>query len=141
MNVLFVCYANLNRSPRAAEVFRKLADQKGLDIEIQSAGTDAWAREKDPETLSGYGVKSVTQLTNEMLKKADIVIALDLSVMWDIKNNFQTTPRRIIDLGIEDKYSLGSGNLDTLYEILNKKLEPLAEELSLSLRPPNKEAL
>lgn len=140
MIVLFVCHANLNRSPRAAEVFRKLADQKGFDVEIQSAGTDTSS--DNPEFLrTNYGVDRTTQLTKEMLEKADVVIALDPWVTFDIETWYKY-PEKIITLGIPDRFSLQSGNLDELYEILNQKLEPLAEELSRSQgRPSRKEVL
>jgi protein-tyrosine-phosphatase len=35
---LFVCAANLNRSPTAEDVFRKMAAAKGLAVEVSSAG-------------------------------------------------------------------------------------------------------
>ncbi|MDP2676218.1 MAG: hypothetical protein Q8O83_00840, partial [bacterium] len=129
MIALFVCHANLNRSPRAAEVFRKLADQKGFDIEVQSAGTDAYFKDSDPQLLGeAFGLDHVTQLTNEILEKSDITVALDDDVKREIETNFQVKPRRIITWGIPDVYSNRRNNFDALYEILNKKLEPLAEE-------------
>ena len=132
MNVLFVCHANLNRSPRAAEVFRKLADQRGLDVEVQSAGTNAWARDWDPEALRReYGVSSTTQLTRDMLKKTDIVVALDNFVEEEIRLCYKVTPKNMIILDVEDRYTLKYRNLDALYEILNQKLEPLVEKISL----------
>jgi protein-tyrosine-phosphatase len=143
MMILFVCHANLNRSPRAAEVFRKLADQKGFDVEIQSAGTNACFEGEDPQLLlRTFGVDHSTQLTNEMLEKADITVALDSWVQQEIETEYQIPPKKLISLGIPDVYSLRRENFDRLYEILNKKLEPLAEEISLSQRKrTNKEAL
>lgn len=142
MMVLFVCHANLNRSPRAAEVFRKLADQKGFNVEIQSAGTDAYLKDNNPQLLNEtFGVDHVTQLTNEMLEKADVVVALDGWVEQEIKTGYQLATKKMITLGIPDVYSKRWNNFDTLYEILNKKLEPLAEEMSFSQRKrPTKEA-
>jgi protein-tyrosine phosphatase len=143
MLVLFICRANLNRSPRAAEIFRKLADQKGFDVEIQSAGTNAFFEGHDPQFLRRtYGVDRATQLTDEMLEKADIIVALDDEVREEIEIECQTKTKRIISLEIPDRYSLGRNNLDTLCGILNRKLEPLAEEISLTQRKrPSKETL
>lgn len=142
MIVLFVCHANLNRSPRAAEVFQKLAYEKGLDVEIQSAGTDAPAGVPDPEFVRAkYGVERTTQLTNEMLNKADIVVALDPWVEKEIRAWYES-PEKIIVLSVPDRFSLRRGNLDALYEILNQQLEPLTEELSHSQgRTSSKEAM
>jgi protein-tyrosine phosphatase len=143
MIALFVCHANLNRSPRAAEVFRKLADQKGFNIEVQSAGTDAFFEGHDPQLLfRAFGVDHATQLTNEMLEKANIVIVLDDWVKREIETKYPIKPKRMISLGVPDSYSKKRNNFDELYEILNKKLEPLAEEISLLRRKPrSKETL
>jgi protein-tyrosine-phosphatase len=143
MIALFVCHANLNRSPRAAEVFRKLADQKGFNIEVQSAGINASFEGHDPQLLNeAFGVQHVTQLTDAILEKANIVVALDDWVKREIETKYQIMPKRMITLGIPDVYSKRRNNFKELYEILNKKLEPLAEEISLLQRKgPNKESL
>lgn len=133
MMVLFVCRANLHRSPRAAEVFKKLTDQKGLDIEVQSAGTNVIFEGDDPQALNAaFGVDHVTQLTNEILKKAGIIVAFGRRVEQEIKTSYQSTATDIITLGVPDEYSKGRGNLDELYKILHEKLGPLVEEISLS---------
>jgi len=40
--VLFVCLGNICRSPLAEAAFRKAADEAGLDVVIDSAGTGDW---------------------------------------------------------------------------------------------------
>jgi len=145
MMVLFVCHANLNRSPRAAEVFQKLVGQKGLSVEVSSAGTNAffsWLNDK-PELLhKGHGVDHVTQLTDEILEKADIVVALDNWVREEIQINFKIIPKRLITLKVPDRYTKSRNNLDELYELLNEELGPLVKELSLlEGKSPNKEIL
>jgi protein-tyrosine-phosphatase len=120
MKVLFVCRGNHNRSPRAAEVFQNLARERGFDVEVLSAGT---------QTLKI--IESAIQLTNEMLERSDIVVALDSFVKGDIERYYQAKPKRMIDLEIGDRYSQSRGNIDALYKALNRKLEPLVEELSL----------
>jgi protein-tyrosine-phosphatase len=39
LHYLFVCYANVDRSPTAEAVCRRIAAENGLDIEVSSAGT------------------------------------------------------------------------------------------------------
>lgn len=143
MMILFVCHANLNRSLQAAEVFRELADQKGLNVEIQSAGTNAFLAGFAPEILrASYGINGVTQLTDKMLEKADVTVALDEFVEQEIKMKHKVIPKRIFSLGITDIHTLRRGNFDALRVILNQKLEPLAKEISLLQRKPSsKEAL
>ncbi|RPF70982.1 low molecular weight protein-tyrosine-phosphatase [Aurantiacibacter spongiae] len=41
-SVLFVCLGNICRSPLAEGAFREAARTRGLDIEIDSAGTGEW---------------------------------------------------------------------------------------------------
>ena len=42
MRVLFVCLGHICRSPTAEGVFRSVAEQEGVTVEIQSAGTGGW---------------------------------------------------------------------------------------------------
>jgi len=41
-SVLFVCMGNICRSPTAEAIFRQLAKQHSLQLEIDSAGTIAY---------------------------------------------------------------------------------------------------
>ena len=50
--VLFVCLGNICRSPLAEGVFRHLAEQEGVDVEIDSAGTGDWHLGHPPDQRS-----------------------------------------------------------------------------------------
>ncbi len=41
-SVLFVCLGNICRSPLAEAAFRRLVEQEGLDVRVDSAGTGDW---------------------------------------------------------------------------------------------------
>lgn len=41
MHVMFICLGNICRSPMAERVARKLAEERGLDVRLTSAGTSA----------------------------------------------------------------------------------------------------
>ncbi|GLX86452.1 protein-tyrosine-phosphatase [Thalassotalea loyana] len=85
-SVLFVCMGNICRSPTAEAVFRKKAADKGLNLEIDSAGTiGAHAREKpDHRAIKagearGYdfsGLKA-RKVTSEDFEKFDLILAMD----------------------------------------------------------------
>jgi protein-tyrosine phosphatase len=47
--VLFVCLGNICRSPLAEAAFRHAAQEIGLDVEIDSAGTAGWHIGKPPD--------------------------------------------------------------------------------------------
>ncbi len=86
VGVLFVCYANMCRSPLAEGVFRHLATERGVleRLDIDSAGTDA-VEGCDPHplsrdiarvhgiTLSGEG----RQLLRDDLSRFDHVVVMD----------------------------------------------------------------
>lgn len=133
MMILFVCRANLNRSPRAAEVFKRLASAVNLDIEVISAGTNTpdYSVEK-PEVLERvWGVKETTQLTPDLLRRANKIIALDSFVIEEMVNLFGVESGSVINLEIPDHFSKSRGNLDGLYQLLEEKLTPLVREASI----------
>jgi protein-tyrosine-phosphatase len=124
MKIRFVCSANLNRSPRAARFLRAIADKEGWkDIEINSAGTKT--EDVTPEELRARGREFVTQLTDEMLRKEDIIIAFDSKIEQDIRNNYEVMPKRMITLGVSDHKNL----LFVFDEILEQKLGDLIEKI------------
>ena len=41
-SILFVCLGNICRSPSAEGVMRRMAGDRGLDLDLDSAGTGAW---------------------------------------------------------------------------------------------------
>ena len=84
MKLLFVCTGNTCRSPLAEAIARRLASERGLDIEVGSAGTSAWegAPASDGSLLVGIergldvnGHRS-RQLTREMVAETDLLIAM-----------------------------------------------------------------
>jgi protein-tyrosine-phosphatase len=84
MKVLFVCIGNTCRSPFAAGLARRLASERGLDVEFESAGEDAWeGAESPPEAVAEarkYGVDlsahRARRLTPEGRADADEVVEL-----------------------------------------------------------------
>jgi len=89
MNILFVCTGNTCRSPMAEAYFRYMAEAKGIkDYVILSAGT--YAGEGEP--VSDFSAKTLmdecgidlknhksTALTVEMVKNADLIVAMTAS--------------------------------------------------------------
>lgn len=94
MNILFVCTANLQRSPTAEKLFAHCPG-----IETKSAGTIALG---------------TTQITQELVNWADIIFVMSeekdrhLSYM---KSNFSLDGKKIYNLGIPDVYETNSNEL------------------------------
>lgn len=85
--ILFVCHANICRSPLAEAIMRDLVELKALSqsIVVDSAGTRALvgqpAYEKSLQVLKSYGVVSVPSLSRQLeyedLNTFDYVLAMD----------------------------------------------------------------
>ena len=93
-SVIFVCLGNICRSPLAEGVARRIATQRGLDIEIDSAGTGNWHVGEAPCDNSvrvalkhGIDIASLRarQVTKHDLERFDLVIALDAKNYRDLE--------------------------------------------------------
>jgi protein-tyrosine-phosphatase len=85
--VLFVCTANICRSPMAAAILRRRIADMGLadQVNVESAGV--WARDGQPAAedavtvLAGRGISLAEHrsrtLTEKMLEGADVVLAME----------------------------------------------------------------
>ena len=83
--ILFVCTGNTCRSPMAEGILRKMLKENEIDyIQVSSAGTDSWG--SCPASLSALEIAKSTgidlashssrKLTQEMLKQADLILAM-----------------------------------------------------------------
>ena len=92
--VLFVCLGNICRSPLAEAAFRQEAKARGLEVEIDSAGTGAWHVGHPPDRraqavalrhgvdIAGYRGR---QVKPEDFRRFTHVVALDRDNLADLK--------------------------------------------------------
>ena len=92
--VLFVCLGNICRSPLAEAAFRQETERRGLDVEIDSAGTGAWHVGHPPDRraqavalkqgvdISGYRGR---QVKPEDFRRFTHVVALDRANLADLQ--------------------------------------------------------
>jgi protein-tyrosine phosphatase len=96
IGVLFVCTANICRSPMAEGVFRTLAQKAGLEaaFAIASAGTSNIHAGQPPAPAAveaaarrGYDIaeQRAHQVTKEDIAHADYVLAMDRSHLADLR--------------------------------------------------------
>lgn len=93
-SILFVCLGNICRSPIAEGVARKLIEQGGHSISVDSAGTGHWHVGEAPcphsiTVARNHGV-DIAHLRARQVKKADfstfdLIVALDQSNYQDLK--------------------------------------------------------
>lgn len=93
-SVIFVCLGNICRSPIAEGIARKIAQERQLDIKIDSAGTGSWHIGEAPckhsiAVARKHGVDiahlRARQVTSRDFEEFDLVIALDESNYSDLK--------------------------------------------------------
>jgi protein-tyrosine phosphatase len=92
-SVLFVCLGNICRSPLAEAAFRAEITARGLDVQIDSAGTGDWNLGKAPDPraqavarrngvdIAGLRARLVTQADFESF---DHIVALDAKNLSDL---------------------------------------------------------
>jgi len=92
--VLFVCLGNICRSPLAEAAFRQEAQRRGLEVEIDSAGTGSWHIGDPPDRraqavalkhgvdISGYRGR---QVKPDDFRRFTHVVALDRDNLADLK--------------------------------------------------------
>lgn len=93
-SILFVCLGNICRSPIAEGVARRLIEQRGHNIVVDSAGTGNWHVGETPCEHSVAVARNhdidISQLRARQVKKADfttfdLIVALDQNNYRDLK--------------------------------------------------------
>ena len=86
MRVLFVCTGNICRSPAAESVFRHMAQQAGVTVTTDSAGTHGYhiGDAPDPRTCDsaaarGFNLRALRarKVTPADFKQFDLILAMD----------------------------------------------------------------
>ncbi len=90
--VLFVCLGNICRSPLAEAAFRLAADEAGLAVEVDSAGTGDWHvghppdhRAQEVARANGIDISHyrARQLTADDFHRFDHILVMDRSNLTD----------------------------------------------------------
>jgi protein-tyrosine phosphatase len=130
MKILMVCLGNICRSPLAEGIMQHLAEEKGLDWEIDSAGTGNWHAGEGPDRRSvrvarNHGVDISKQVCRQF-KKRDFT-DFNLIFVMD-KHNLSDVLALAPDEQSADKVKLLLGNRevpDPYYE--DSQFEPVFE--------------
>lgn len=88
MRVLFVCHGNICRSPLAEGIFRRQALERGLNLEIDSAGTSNYHEGELPDPRAqqvGQARGCVMSMRSRPICSADFQ-NFDLIVVMDREN-------------------------------------------------------
>jgi protein-tyrosine phosphatase len=148
--VLFVCTANVCRSPMAAAIFNALAEDRHLHFRAQSAGVAALENEpmapNARAVLEEVGIPAgdhrARQINESMLREADVVLTLSPQHMAQLRKHYGNLSHKVHTLpeytsgtpgddGISDPYGHAMtayraslyqlvGHIDSLVETLRK---------------------
>lgn len=163
--VLFVCYANLCRSPLAEGVFRELARRRGLldTLMIDSAGTDAFEG-ASPHPLSiaacrARGIEltgSSRQLVRDDLGRFDHIVLADRQnraaltrlaapssfgpldqyrARIRLLREISDPGARGADLDVPDPIGAGAEGYELVFRLVERGCERLLDEIEASRAP------
>ena len=158
-SILFVCTANICRSPTAEGVFRAMAEQAGLGsaFEIAAAGTGATHVGEPPSppavevaAARGYDISAIRarQVTGEDIEKFDLVLAMTrghlVEMRWLAPRELADKPKLLMSyapplgiLDVSDPY----GRTREDYERAIGLIEVACRGLLESLKPEIKKAI
>jgi protein-tyrosine phosphatase len=159
IGILFVCTANLCRSPTAEGVFRALATKAGLAqaFEIDSAGTGASHVGQPPTPAAvdvaasrGYDITAIRarQITSEDIERFDYVLGMTrghlVEMRWLAPRDLADKPQLLMNyappLGILDIPDPFGGTTDD-YERVIGMIESATRGLLARLTPQVKRAI
>jgi len=111
--ILFVCTANVCRSPMAEAIFNALAEERGLAWRAESAGVAALVGEditpNARAALDEVGIYAnehrARQASEEMLEEADLVLAMGPRHVATLHRRFGDLSERVYAL---PEYALGA---------------------------------
>jgi protein-tyrosine phosphatase len=147
MKILMVCLGNICRSPLAEGILQNLADEKGLNWQVESAGTGSWHVDEKPDKRSievarqnGIDIshQRAQQFSPYHLEQFDLIYAMDQSNLRDILNHAKDSTERdkiemimnMADPGmneaVPDPY-YGDEGFDRVFKMLEKACKAIVD--------------
>jgi protein-tyrosine phosphatase len=141
MRILFVCSGNICRSPTAEGVMRHIAAERGLDLEVASAGIGAWhvgapADERSAAAARRRGIVidgAAQQVRREDFDDYDLLVAMDRGHLRDLlamAGEHRDKVRLMLDeADVPDPYYGGPDGFEDVLDMITEACERLAEDL------------
>lgn len=148
-SVLFVCLGNICRSPSAEAVFKKKADDSGLSITIDSAGTAGYHKGVTPDKRSqavgiekGYNFKGLKcrKVVVQDFKNFDYILGMDKQNIVDLLDacpeEFQHKVSLFLSFcdseeqEVPDPYYGGKGGFEYVLDLIEQGADGLVKHLT-----------
>ena len=145
-----VCLGNICRSPLAEGILKDKLDARGLDWDVDSAGTGAWHIGHKPDERSilvarendiDISHQRARQFTRKDFDKFDWIIPMDrenLNHIWQIDPDKKEKVKLMLDFlypgenrSVPDPYFGGQNGFYEVYQLLDKACDALIEKLVL----------
>jgi protein-tyrosine phosphatase len=141
---------NICRSPTAEGVMRRLLEDQGLDIEVDSAGTGGWHAGEPPDERATLAARrrgvtlegAARQVRPDDFRRFDLVIALDRSNLRELLARApdedaaervrllrEFDPAARGDLDVPDPYYGGDRGFETVLDMVEAACRGLIDEL------------
>ncbi|PSW04120.1 protein-tyrosine-phosphatase [Photobacterium rosenbergii] len=146
--VLVVCMGNICRSPTAEAVLRAKVAERGLDIEVDSAGTIGYHQGELPDHRArsagearGYSFEGIRarQVVEGDFEVFDLILAADNDNLRDLKRSCPTHLHRKLALFLEfgrpdveeipDPYYGGQRGFDYVLDLVEEASDGLLDKL------------
>lgn len=141
MKALMICLGNICRSPMAEGIVRKLAADRGIDIQLDSCGTNGFHDGESPDSRATRNLKEkgidISDLHSRKFRstdfdKFDVLFTMDLSnrdtVLALAKTESDRKKVKLFlneahpgkDLPVPDPYYGGDEGFESVYQLINE---------------------
>ena len=148
-SVLFVCLGNICRSPTAEGVFKQLAQQNGLELKVDSAGTSGYRDNAPPDKRSqqvaldkGYDLSNLKcrKVSEQDFVDFDYIIAMDESNLRQLKRKCPSELQHKISLfmsycdsafdEVPDPYYGGGKGFEVVFDLIEQASKGLLVKIA-----------
>lgn len=149
MKILVVCMGNICRSPTGEAILRHKIEQRGLDIEVDSAGTIGFHQGNPPDPRSmqagkarGYSFAGMSsrKVVDSDFTEFDMILAADLDNLSDLQARCPSDLQHKLSLflshgnsdvdEIPDPYYGGDNGFELVLDLIEQASDEILDKLA-----------